>query len=61
MWLHVDILGAEEAFETFAGELFDLVNHLAAAVIAVSGITLGIFVGEARTHGFHHFRANIVL
>ena len=52
--LHICILGAEKFFQTVDGKLFGLVNHLAAAIIAVAGITLGIFVCEAGTHGLHH-------
>ncbi len=34
---------------------------IAAAVVAGRGVTLGVFVGQNRTHGFHHLVAHEVL
>ena len=59
--LDVGILGAEEPFDAFAGEVLGEVDHLAAAVVTVTGIALGILVGEARAHGLHHLVADEVL
>ena len=52
--LHVDVFGIEELLEAFAGYGLGLVDHLTAAVVAVSRIALGIFVGQAGAHGLHH-------
>ena len=54
MGLHIGILGVEDLFQTLYGQLLGLIHHLAAAVIAVAGIALGIFVGQTGAHGFHH-------
>ena len=44
--LHVDVFGAEQALGAFAGDGFDLVDLLAAAVVAASRIAFGILVGQ---------------
>ena len=44
--LHVDKLSAEELLHAVDGEVLHLVHHLATAIVALAGITLGIFVGE---------------
>ena len=59
--LHVGELGAEEMLHAVDGELFHLVHHLAAAVVALAGETLGIFVGEVTAHGRHDLVGNEVL
>ena len=59
--LHVGPLGAEELLEPLDGQALHLVDYLAASVIAVARITLGIFVGEARTHCAHHVVAHEIL
>ena len=59
--LHVDMLGAEQAFEPVAGEILDLVDKLAAAVVAVAGIALGIFVREHAPDRLHDGGAREVL
>ena len=45
MRLDVDILGAEQFLRPVARQIFDDIDELAAAVIALAGITLGILVG----------------
>lgn len=47
MGLHIGIFGTEKTFYTFTGKLLNLVNHLATAVVAFAGISLGIFVCKA--------------
>ena len=59
--LHVGILGAVEAAETLDGQRLDLVDNLAAAVVAGGGIALGILVREDRAHGLHDLIADEVL
>ena len=44
--LHVDVLGAEELFGAIAGEVFDDVGELTAAVVALAGVAFGVFIGE---------------
>ena len=58
--LHVDMLGPEELLQPLAGEVLDLVDELAAAVIAVAGVALGVFVGEHAADGLHDGRAREV-
>ena len=59
--LHVHVLGAEQALEPVAGDVFHLVDELAAAVVPPAGIALGILVGEYAAHRLHHRRAREVL
>ena len=59
--LHVGVVGAEELFGAVAGEVFDDVGELAAAVVALAGIALRVFVGEYGACGFEHGAADEVL
>ena len=52
--LYVGVLGAKEFLGALSRQLFHHVGKLAAAVVALAGIALGILVGEDRTHGFEH-------
>ena len=61
MRLHVGVLGAEELLGAVAGQVLDHVGELAAAVVAPSGIALGVLVGEHRAHGLQHGLADEVL
>ena len=61
MRLHVGVLGAEELLGAVAGQVLDDVGELAAAVVALAGIALGILVGEHRARGFEHGFADEVL
>jgi hypothetical protein len=40
------MLGAEKLFRPVTGKVLDDIGKLAAAVVALAGISLGIFVGE---------------
>ena len=51
--LDIDMLGAEQALEPVAGEVLDLVDELTAAVVAVAGIALGVFVREHAPDRLH--------
>ena len=51
--LNIDMLGAKQALEPVAGKILDLVDKLAAAVIAVAGIALGVFVREHAADRLH--------
>ncbi len=44
--LHVDVFGTEQTLGAFAGDGFDLIDLLAAAVVAASRIAFGILVGQ---------------
>ncbi len=58
--LHVDVLGAEKLLGAVAGEVFDLVDKLATAVIATAGIAFGIFVGKHAAGSLHDGGADVV-
>ncbi len=59
--LHVGVLGAEQLLGPVAGQVFDHVDVLAAAVIAPARITLGVLVRQHAADGLHHGRAGVVL
>ncbi|MNX93962.1 hypothetical protein D3C86_1261770 [compost metagenome] len=48
MRLHIGEFRTEELLQPVDGDLFDLVDKFAAAVITLAGIALGIFVGQHR-------------
>jgi hypothetical protein len=52
--LHVGVLGAEELLGAIPGQVLDDVGELAAAVVALAGIALGVLVGEDAGGGFEH-------
>lgn len=60
MGLHIGPLHAKELLGTVYRQLFDLVNHLATAIIALAGQSLGVFVGEYRAGRFHDLWADKV-
>ena len=59
--LNVGVIRAEEPRHTVDGQTLDLVNIVAAAVIARAGIALGVFVRQVAAHGLHHGRAREIL
>ncbi len=59
--LHVRVLGAEELLRAIDRELLDLVDDLAAAVVALARQSLGVLVGERRPHRLEHGRRDEVL
>ncbi len=61
MGLHVGVLRAKEFLGAVPRQLLHHVGKLAAAVVALAGIALGILVGEDRTHGFEHGLADKIL
>ena len=61
MGLDVGRLGAEELLGPFDGQIFDHIHKFAAAVIALAGVTLGIFIGEGGADGFHNRLADEIL
>ncbi len=61
MRLHVGRLGAEERLHPVEREPLGDVDALAAAVIALAGIALGVLVGEHRALRLEHGPAHVVL
>ena len=61
MRLHVRVLGAEQLLGALDGERLDVVDDRVAAVVALARISLGVLVGEHRSHGAHHGRRREVL
>ncbi len=52
--LHVRVLGAEELLRAIDRKLFDLIDDLAPAVVALAGIPLRVLVGRHGAHGLEH-------
>ena len=44
--LHIGVIGTKKSRQSAPSKVFDLVNHLVASVVATTGVTLGILVGE---------------
>ena len=61
MGLHVGPVGAEQLAGAVDGHLLDDVHVLAAAVVTLAGIALGVFVGQLGALGLHDPRAGVVL
>ena len=61
VWLDVRVLGAEQLLRALARELLDLVDDLAAAVVALAGIALGVLVRRHRADRLEHARPGEVL
>ena len=59
--LHVGVGRAEQLLDALDGEALGHVHVFTAAVIALAGITLGIFIGQLRTLGLQHAGAGVVL
>ena len=54
MGLHVGVLRAEQLLGAVARQVLDDVGKLAAAVVALARISLGVLIGEHRARGFEH-------
>ena len=50
----------EDLFQPFDSNRFALVYYLATTIITLAGITFGVFVGQAASHGLHHLVAHKV-
>ena len=59
--LDVGVLGAEDLLGAVDGELLGDVDLLAAAVVALAGVALGVLVGEHRAGGLEHGLGHEVL
>ena len=54
MRLHIGVIRAKQLLRAVNRQLFHLVGHFAAAVVALPRITLRIFVREDRAHRLQH-------
>ena len=61
MRLHVGVLRTKQFAGPVPRQVFHDIHVFAAAVVTFSRITLGIFVGQAGTHGCQHRRRNKIL
>ncbi len=61
MCLHVRVLGAEQLGRTVARDLLDLVDDLAAAVVALARVALRVLVRRHRADSLEHARPREVL
>ena len=59
--LDVGVGGAEELLDAVDGDGLDLVDELAAAVVTLAGVALGVLVGQHRALGDQHVAGNDVL
>ncbi len=59
--LHVGVVGAEQLLRALDRQTLGDVDELAAAVVALAGITLGVLVRQHRALGLEHPRARVVL
>ncbi len=60
MGLDVDVISVKQAFGAGSGEVFYYVGVLAAAVVALAGVALCVFVGEDGACGFEDSAADEV-
>jgi hypothetical protein len=61
MRLHIGVGGAEQLLRPIDCQLLGDIDEIAAAVIALARIALGVLVGENRALSFQHARAGVVL
>ncbi len=61
VWLDVGVIGPEQLFGALDGQLLDLVDVLAAAVVTLARVALCVLVGQAAALRLHHAFAGVVL
>ena len=61
MRLHVGITGTKQLLGTVNGQLLHHIHMLAATIITLARITLGILVGQHAALGSHYCRADNIL
>ena len=61
MGLHIDVFRAKKFFCSVSGDILHNINALTAAVISFSGIALGIFIRQNRTHCLQNGFRNDIL
>jgi hypothetical protein len=59
--LHVGVLGAEQGLRALDRQRLGDVHELAAAVVPLPGVALGVLVGQHRARGREHSRAHEIL
>ena len=59
--LHIDSRSAEQSFGALAAQVFDRVHMLAATVVALARVPLGVLVGQHRPHGRDDFARRVIL
>ena len=59
--LHIHILRVVELLQALAGDVLGDIDNLATAVVAVTGVTLGVLVGQHAAHRFQYLVADEVL
>ena len=60
MRLHIGVACMKQFFSAVDRQLFGHIHMLAAAVVALAGVTLGVLVGEHRTLRHQHARAGVI-
>ena len=61
MGLNVGVLGAEQLAGALNGDVLHHVHAVAAAVVSLGGVALGVFIGQHRANGHHHGLGDHVL
>jgi len=59
--LDVGVIGAKQLLQAVNGQLFGDIHVLAATVVALARVALGVLVGQLAALRFHHQRAGVVL
>ena len=59
--LHIDVLGVIEHLKTIARDILRDIHYLAASVVTMAGIALGVLIGQHAAHGFHHLITHEIL
>jgi hypothetical protein len=61
MRLDIDVFGTEDLLAPLNGQVFDRISVLTAAVIPLTRVALGVFIGEQRPLGGKHRWAGKIL
>ena len=59
--LNAGVVSAEELLRAFDGDILNDINTFTTAVVAFSGKTFGVFVGQNGSHRSHHCLGNNIL
>ena len=60
MGLDIGIFGTVNGLDSINSELLDLIDYFAASVVALAGISFGVFIGTYGAHSLHYLGGNIV-
>ena len=59
--LHVGVFGVKQFLGALAGQVLEFIGKLAAGIVALAGITLGVLIGKYAAGGFENgFRSKIL-